>query len=105
MTRWTRSGRFWTIPRSPRSETRVPDAPALVPSVLPDWAPPWAGQLAELCFSGTTSVFLPHCNTNDLLPRGTNAEDGYGTIPDFLSEQLFDKCDLLPHYHLGRGPR
>ena len=26
----------------------MPDASSLVPSVLPDWAPPWAGQLAEL---------------------------------------------------------
>src|SRR6266576_4817062 len=105
MTSWTRSPRFWTIPTSPRSETPVPDASSLVPSVLPDWAPPWAGQLAELCFSGTTSVFLLHGNTNDLLPRGTNAEDGYGTIADFLSEQLFGKWDLLLHYDLGRGLR
>jgi SpoVK/Ycf46/Vps4 family AAA+-type ATPase len=93
-------------PTSHRSETpHVPDAPSLVPSVLPDWAPPWAAQLAELCFSGTTSVFLLHGNTNDLLPRGASADDGYGTIADFLSEQLFGKWDLLLHYDLGRGLR
>jgi len=73
--------------------------------VLPPWAPPWASQLAELCFSGTTSVFLLHGNTNDLLPRGATPEDGYGTIADMLAEQLFGKWDLLLHYDLGRGLR
>ena len=88
----------------------MPDAPpapppALTPGVLPPWAPPWSSQLAELCFSGTTSVFLLHGNTNDLLPRGATPEDGYGTIADMLAEQLFGKWDLLLHYDLGRGLR
>ena len=73
--------------------------------VLPSWAPPWASQLAELCFSGTTSVFLLHGNTNDLAPRGDSSDDGYGTIADLLAEQLFGKWDLLLHYDLGRGLR
>ncbi|PYO90299.1 MAG: AAA family ATPase [Gemmatimonadetes bacterium] len=84
---------------------RVPDTPSLLPGGLPPWAPPWAAQLAELCFSGTTSVFLLHGNTNDLLPRGATPEDGYGTIADLLAEQLFGKWDLLLHYDLGRGLR
>src|SRR5258705_11062264 len=83
----------------------VPDTPSLPPGGLPPWAPPWAAQLAELCFSGTTSVFLLHGNTNDLLPRGATPEDGYGTIADLLAEQLFGKWDLLLHYDLGRGLR
>ena len=83
----------------------MPDAPTLAPGVLPPWAPPWSSQLAELCFSGTTSVFLLHGNTNDLLPRGATPEDGYGTIADMLAEQLFGKWDLLLHYDLGRGLR
>jgi SpoVK/Ycf46/Vps4 family AAA+-type ATPase len=83
----------------------VPDTPSLLPGGLPPWAPPWAAQLAELCFSGTTSVFLLHGNTNDLLPRGATPEDGYGTIADLLAEQLFGKWDLLLHYDLGRGLR
>lgn len=74
-------------------------------SGLPAWAPPWASQLAELCFSGTTSVFLLHGNTNDLAPRGDSPDDGYGTIADLLAEQLFGKWDLLLHYDLGRGLR
>lgn len=72
---------------------------------LPKWAPAWASQLAELCFSGTTSVFVLHGNTNDLMPRGEAPEDGYGTIADLLAEQLFGKWDLLLHYDLGRGLR
>ena len=83
----------------------VPDTPSLLPGGLPPWAPPWAAQLAELCFSGTTSVFLLHGNTNDLLARGATPEDGYGTIADLLAEQLFGKWDLLLHYDLGRGLR
>ena len=83
----------------------MPDTPSLLAGGLPAWAPPWAAQLAELCFSGTTSVFLLHGNTNDLLPRGATPEDGYGTIADLLAEQLFGKWDLLLHYDLGRGLR
>src|SRR6266480_3494745 len=73
--------------------------------LLPAWAPPWASQLAELCFSGTTSVFLLHGNTNDLMPRGESPDEGYGTVADMLSEQMFGKWDLILHYDLGRGLR
>src|SRR6266487_6863401 len=73
--------------------------------LLPAWAPPWALQLAELCFSGTTSVFLLHGNSNDLMPRGESPDDGYGTIADMLAEQMFGRWDLVLHYDLGRGLR
>ncbi|HMJ58430.1 MAG TPA: AAA family ATPase [Gemmatimonadales bacterium] len=72
---------------------------------FPGWFPPWARQLAELCFSGTTSAFILHGNTNDLLRRGAAPDDGYGTIADFLAEQMFGKWDLVLHYDLGRGLR
>src|SRR6266480_2625636 len=84
----------------PPSSATVAEAP-----VLPGWAPPWASQLTELCFSGTTSVFLLHGNTNDLAPRGDATDDGYGTVADMLSEQMFGKWDLILHYDLGRGLR
>ena len=48
-------------PRSAHS-----DAPhAVVGSLaeLPRWFPPWAAQLGELYFSGTTSAFVLHGNT------------------------------------------
>src|SRR5688572_18372633 len=88
-----------------RASQRSMTVAELPPHALPKWAPPWASQLAELCFSGTTSVFVLHGNTNDLMPRGETPEDGYGTIADLLAEQLFGKWDLLLHYDLGRGLR
>src|SRR5437867_6785308 len=95
-----------TQPSPPRSSATVAEAPSpLPPPLLPAWAPPWASQLAELCFSGTTSVFLLHGNSNDLMPRGESPDEGYGTIADMLAEQLFGKWDLVLHYDLGRGLR
>jgi len=72
---------------------------------FPAWSPAWAVQLGELCFSGTTSVFLLHGNTNDLVRRGESPDDGYGTIAEFLAEQMFGKWDLVLLYDLGRGLR
>ncbi len=64
--------------------------------------------LAELYFSGTTSVFVLHGNTYDLVPLSDiDAPDPgvYGGLIDFLSEQLFANWDLILHYDLGRGLR
>lgn len=75
---------------------------------LPAWYPPWALALADLYFSGTTSVFVLHGNTYDLLPLADiNAADAapYGGITEFLAEQLFGRWDLVLHYDLGRGLR
>jgi AAA+ superfamily predicted ATPase len=75
---------------------------------LPKWYPPWALSAAELYFSGTTSVFVLHGNTFDLVPLGdVDAADqaSFGGIPEFLSEQLFGRWDLVLHYDLGRGLR
>jgi AAA+ superfamily predicted ATPase len=75
---------------------------------LPAWYPSWALSLADLYFSVTTSVFVLHGNTYDLVPLGdVDAPDraAFGSIPDFLAEQLFGRWDLLLHYDLGRGLR
>lgn len=69
---------------------------------LPAWFPPWAVQLAELYFSRTTSMFLLGGNTWDWVPTGGGA---YGTLPEFLAEQLFGRWDLVLHYDLARGLR
>jgi AAA+ superfamily predicted ATPase len=64
--------------------------------------------MADLYFSGTTSVFALHGNTYDLVPlEDVNAPGpaSFGGIPDFLAEQLFGRWDLLLHYDLGRGLR
>ena len=75
---------------------------------LPKWYPSWARSLAEQYFSGTASVFVLHGNVYDLVPLVDPDDDGaadYGTVPDFLAEQLFGRWDLVLHYDLGRGLR
>ena len=72
---------------------------------LPDWFPPWAAQLAELYFSGTTSAFVLHGNTYDLVRIGSGDELRYGVLAEFLAEQVFGRWSLVLHYDLGRGLR
>ena len=83
-------------------------------SDLPASFPPWARQLAELYFSGTTSAFVLYGNTYDYV-SSTNAsvsrrsppaeaEEFLGLAP-FLSEQLFGRWSLVLHYDLGSGLR
>jgi AAA+ superfamily predicted ATPase len=80
-----------------------PDAGTL--AELPQWFPPWAAQLGELYFSGTTSAFVLHGNTYDFLRISDTDETRYGTLADFLAEQLFGRWSLVLHYDLGRGLR
>jgi AAA+ superfamily predicted ATPase len=75
---------------------------------LPTWYPSWALQIADLYFSRTTSVFVLHGNTYDLVPLndvGAAGRAEFGSIPEFLAEQLFGRWDLILHYDLGRGLR
>jgi AAA+ superfamily predicted ATPase len=69
---------------------------------LPPHFPPWAGKLAELYFSGTTSMFVVHGNTFDVVRAGP---DRWVGLSDFLAEQLFGRWDLVIHYDLARGLR
>jgi AAA+ superfamily predicted ATPase len=69
---------------------------------LPPHFPPWAGKLAELYFSGTTSMFVVHGNTFDVVRAGPERWIG---LADFLAEQLFGRWDLVIHYDLARGLR
>jgi AAA+ superfamily predicted ATPase len=75
------------------------------PAKLPDWYPPWAAQLAELYFSGTTAAFVLHGNTNDLFRTGGEDAPHYDVLAEFLAEQLFGRWSLVLHYDLGRGLR
>jgi AAA+ superfamily predicted ATPase len=87
------------------AELVLPERPA---TELPAWHPTWARSLAEQYFSGTASVFVLHGNTYDLVPLCDPAADGvadYGSVSDFLAEQLFGRFDLVLHYDLGRGLR
>lgn len=72
---------------------------------LPAWFPPWAVKLAELYFSGTTSTFVVAGNTWDYVQVGEEGARRYGTLAEFLAEQLFGRWDLVLHYDLARGLR
>lgn len=74
-------------------------------SALPPHFPPWAGKLAELYFSGTTSMFVIHGNTFDVVRAGPESEPRWIGLADFLAEQLFGRWDLVIHYDLARGLR
>jgi len=75
------------------------------PVSLPAWYAPWARQLAELYFSGTTCEFVVHGNVHDLIRCESDAGPRYCNLPEFLATQLFGKWDLVLHYDLGRGLR
>ena len=83
----------------------MPESRPRRPTDLPTWFPPWASQLADLYFSGTTAAFVLCGNTYDLFRIG--ADDGmpYGVLAEFLAEQLFGRWSLVLHYDLGRGLR
>lgn len=75
-------------------------------AALPDWFPAWAGKLAELYFSGTTNTFVVHGNTFDFVRvGGSDASPRYGTLAEFLAEQLFGRWELVLHYDLASGLR
>ena len=85
----------------------TPDAARLRaarPADLPAWFPPWASQIADLFFSGTTAAFVLHGNTYDLFRIGAD-EARYGALAEFLAEQIFGRWALVLHYDLGRGLR
>ena len=69
------------------------------------WSTAWAGQIAELYFSGTTAAFVLHGNTYDYVRIGETADARYGVLSEFLAEQLFGRWSLVLHYDLGRGLR
>jgi SpoVK/Ycf46/Vps4 family AAA+-type ATPase len=72
---------------------------------LPSWFPGWARRLGELNLSGSTSVFVLHGNTFDFVPLAEGPRAPYGSVAQFLAEQMFGRFDLVLHYDLGRGLR
>jgi ATP-dependent 26S proteasome regulatory subunit len=74
-------------------------------SELPDWYPAWARELADLYFSGTTSVFVLHGNVHDLVHCPKDGREQYCNLAEFLSTQVFGRWDLGLGYDLGRGLR
>lgn len=88
-----------TTPEAPNRAKTEPRAP------LPDWYPAWAGELADLYYSGTTSMFILWGNVHDLVRTVENGNDRYVALEDFLAAQLFGRWDLVIGYDLGRGLR
>ncbi len=71
---------------------------------VPEWFPAWAAELSELYFSGSTSLFVLHGNVHDMVPLAADVSC-YGSLPDFLAEQVFGRWDLVLYYDLARGLR
>lgn len=78
-------------------------APA--PVQLPAWYPSWARELADLYFSGTTSLFLLHGNVHDLVRCPQGESETYCSLSEFLTTQVFGRWDVVLGYDLGRGLR
>jgi AAA+ superfamily predicted ATPase len=72
---------------------------------LPDWIPRWASQLAELYFSGTTATFILHGNTDDMFRTAAGEPPRWGSLSEFLVEQLFGRWSIVLHYDIGQGLR
>ncbi len=79
--------------------------PGARPAAVPAWYPPWARELADLYFSGTTCLFILHGNVHDLIGCPTEKQGGYCNLPEFLVTQVFGSWDIVLHYDLGRGLR
>jgi AAA+ superfamily predicted ATPase len=68
---------------------------------VPDWFPAWAERFSELYYSGATAAFVLYGNVPDLV----SLSDSYGSLADFLAEQIFGRWDLVLYYDLARGLR
>jgi len=71
---------------------------------IPEWFPAWAAELSDLYFSGSTSLFVLSGNVHDMVPLVPDGS-AYGSLPDFLAEQVFGRWDLVLYYDLARGLR
>lgn len=89
------------------SESAKTFAEASSSTSLPEWFPAWGRRLAELYFSGTTSMFVLHGNTFDFarMAADKGGEARFGLIPEFVGEALFGRWDLVLYYDLSRGLR
>ena len=99
-------------PASPSPTNGLGTAPgAAATSSLPAWCPAWAERLGDAYLSGTSCVFLLHGNVRDLVPvaapvaDGKAAADAWGTVPDFLSREMFGRWDVVLGYDVGKGLR
>jgi AAA+ superfamily predicted ATPase len=89
--------------------TEATGAPAALPGeaapAVPAWFPSWARDFAELYYAGTTCLFVLHGNVHDLVRLGGADGTDYGSVPEFLSTQLFGSWDVVLRHDLGQGLR
>lgn len=74
------------------------------PARIPEWFPSWASELCDLYFSGATSLFVLYGNVHDMVPLSADGSS-YGSLSDFLAEQVFGRWELVLYYDLARGLR
>ena len=72
---------------------------------LPGWFAGWATRLAELYFSGSTSVFVLHGNVFDYVRSGPDEAPEFNDLVGFLASQVFGRWDLVLYYDLASGLR
>ncbi len=72
---------------------------------LPAGHPAWAGELADLYFSGTTCLFVLHGNVHDFVPCLRGGENAYCTLSEFRTNQVFGRWDIVLSYDLSSGLR
>ncbi|MCX7415596.1 MAG: AAA family ATPase [Planctomycetia bacterium] len=84
-------------------------------SSLPAWCPAWAERIGDAYLSGTSCLFLLHGNVRDVVPLGPSDTSAaaasvmgtaqWGTVPEFLSRELFGRWDIVLAYDIGKGLR
>ncbi len=79
--------------------------PAAEARPVPPWFPDWAREFTDQYLSGTTCLFLLHGNVHDLLRLGGGQDGPFGSLPEFLTTQLFGTWDVVLRYDLSHGLR
>lgn len=72
---------------------------------LPAFFPAWARRLAQLYFSGTSSVFVLHGNVFDYVRTGEGEQADFIDLSSFLASQIFGRWDLVLYYDIASGLR
>lgn len=94
-----------TQPPSSLDPSAPPFLPGEAATIVPDWFPEWAREFAEQYFSGTTCLFILHGNVHDLIRQNGGEPTSFGSVPDFLTGQLFGSWDVILRHDLSHGLR
>ncbi|MDR3621506.1 MAG: AAA family ATPase [Paludisphaera borealis] len=72
---------------------------------VPAWFPGWAREFAEQFYAGTSCLFVFHGNVHDLVRQSDKEPAVYGSLPEFLANQLFGNWDVVIRHDLSHGLR